>query len=182
MYRVIAGGLGASGGLFGIYALLLELPVSTTIMLRSIAEIARSQGEHINDPETQMACLEVFALVGQSESDDAADTGYYGVCLALGWTVTHAARHLARHGLNSEGPALVKLISAVESRFGAAVTQKTAAQLVPVVGAAAGAVINLIFMSHFQEMACGHFVVRRLERKYGQALVQAIYEKFYRAT
>ncbi len=128
-----------------------------------------------------MACLEVFALGKQSESDDAADTGYYGIRMALGWTVTPAARHFARHGLNGEAPALVRLISAVGGRFSGAVTQKTAAQLVPVVGAATGAAINLIFTSHFQEMARGHSVVRRLERKHGQSLVKAQYEKSCRA-
>jgi len=181
MYRAIAAGTGAVGGFFGLYALAIELPVSTTIMLRSIAEIARSQGEHIHEPETQMACLEVFALGGHSESDDAADTGYYGVRMALGWSVTNAARHLAAHGLESEGPALLRLVSAVGARFSGALTQKAAAQLVPAVGAASGAAINLIFMSHYQEMARGHFVVRRLERKYGVPVVQANYERFCRA-
>ncbi len=89
--------------------------------------------------------------------------------MALGSTVTPAARHFAQHGLNDEAPALVRLISAVGARFSGTVTQKTAAQLVPVVGAATGAAINLIFTSHFQEMARGHSVVRRLERKHGQS-------------
>jgi hypothetical protein len=34
---------GGISGFFGIVALAIELPISTTIMLRSIAEIARSQ-------------------------------------------------------------------------------------------------------------------------------------------
>lgn len=180
LYRALAAGTGAAGGFLGFYALPIELPVSTTIMLRSIAEIARSQGEHVSDPESRMACLEVFALGGHAESDDAADTGYYGVRMALGWSVGHAARHLATHGLNGEGPALLRLISAIGARFGKAVTQKAAAQLVPLVGGVAGASINLIFMMHFQDMARGHFVVRRLERKYGAKLVQASYEEFCR--
>ncbi len=180
MYRALAASTGAMGGLFGVYALPVELPVSTTIMLRSIAEIARSEGEPIHDPQSQMACLEVFALGGQSESDDAAETGYYGVRLALGWGVSRAARHLAQHGLDGGGPALVRLITAVGARFSGAVTQKTAAQLVPAIGAASGAAINLVFMNHFQEMARGHFVVRRLERKYGPSLVKANYEELCR--
>jgi hypothetical protein len=56
------------------------------------------------------------------------------------------------------------------------VSQKTAAQLIPVIGAAGGAAVNLVFMSHYQEMARGHFVVRALERRYGRDLVQANYE------
>lgn len=176
LYRVLAASTGAVGGLFGLYALPIELPVSTTIMLRSIAEIARSEGEHIHHPETQVACLEVFALGGHAESDDAAGTGYYGVRAALGWSVSHSARHIAVHGMNAKAPALVRIISLVAPRFGAAVTQKTVAQIIPVVGAATGAAINLAFMNHFQDMARGHFVVRRLERKYGRELVQKSYE------
>jgi hypothetical protein len=177
-YRALAAGSGAAGGLFGIYSLPIEIGVSTTIMLRSIAEIARSQGEHIHEPETQMACLEVFALGGETESDDAADTGYYGIRLALAWPVTHATHYIARHGLTAEGgPILATLVAAISSRFGVALSQKMAAMAVPLVGAAGGATINLLFMDHFQEMARGHFVVRRLERKYGKELVQASYEQ-----
>jgi hypothetical protein len=32
-------------------------------------------------------------------------------------------------------------------------------------------------MVHFQEMARGHFVVRRLERKYSKEMVQVAYEQ-----
>src|SRR5215468_2671824 len=53
---------GAIGGAFGIAALAIELPVSTTIMLRAIAAIAREEGEDLADPQTGLACLEVFAL------------------------------------------------------------------------------------------------------------------------
>ncbi|RYG18188.1 MAG: EcsC family protein, partial [Chitinophagaceae bacterium] len=61
---------GGVGGFFGIAALAVELPVSTSIMLRSIADIARSEGEAITAAETKLACLEVFALGGNSKSDD----------------------------------------------------------------------------------------------------------------
>jgi hypothetical protein len=42
----------ASGGAFGLASLPIELPVSTIIMLRSIADIARSEGE--NRPESNL--------------------------------------------------------------------------------------------------------------------------------
>jgi len=178
-YRALAVGSGAMGGMFGLYALPLEFGVSTTIMMRSIAEIARVEGEDIHSPETQMACMEVFALGGQSEEDDAADTGYYGIRLALAWPVTHATHYLARHGLALDGaPALVNLVSTVGSRFSVAITEKMASMAVPIVGAVGGAVVNLVFINHYQEMARGHFVVRRLERKYGAELVKEHYERF----
>ena len=44
---------GAGGGAFGLLGLPVELPVSTTIMLRSIADIARSEGERLRTPGCQ---------------------------------------------------------------------------------------------------------------------------------
>jgi hypothetical protein len=52
-----------------------------------------------------------------------------------------------------------------------------AAQAVPVIGAAGGAVINLLFIDHFQDMARGHFIVRRLERAYPPEMVREEYER-----
>jgi hypothetical protein len=56
------------------------------------------------------------------------------------------------------------------------VSEQAAAKAVPVVGAAGGAVINVLFMDHFQDMARGHFIVRRLEARYGSSIVQRAYE------
>ena len=177
LYQGLTAGSGAIGGFFGVWGLIFDLPISTTLMLRSIAEIARAEGEDLSRPEARLACLEVFALGGHVESDDAAETGYYGIRLALALPVTQAARHLAEHGLAGGGtPVLVDLIRAIAARFGVVVGQKAAVQLVPLIGAAGGAAVNLVFMSHFQEMARGHFVVRALERRYGPDLVQANYE------
>jgi hypothetical protein len=177
-HRALVSASGALGGAFGLVGLTLELPVSTTLMLRSIAAIAQAQGEDITTPETRMACLEVFALGGHAPSDDAAETGYYGIRLALALSINSALAHIGEHGLSKEGaPLLVGLVRTIASRFGTTVSEKVAAQAVPVVGAIGGAAVNLVFMSHFQEMARGHFVVRRLERKYGAGLVEAEYKR-----
>jgi len=56
------------------------------------------------------------------------------------------------------------------------VTEKVAAQALPVVGAACGAAVNLAFVANFQRVASGHFVVRSLERKWGFDAVRAAYE------
>jgi hypothetical protein len=45
LHKALATASGAAGGAFGLATLPVELPVSTIIMLRSIAEIARSHGE-----------------------------------------------------------------------------------------------------------------------------------------
>ena len=176
-YKLLGAGSGAIGGLFGLPSLAVELPITTAIMLRTIADIARSQGEPLDSLDARLACMQVFALGGRSEEDDAADTGYYGVRLALALSVSKAAQHIAEKGINkNSGPALVNLITAISSRFGAIVSQRAATQLMPVVGAASAALINVIFIQHFQDMARGHFTIRRLERKYGSELVQTAYE------
>ncbi len=168
---------GGMGGFFGVAGLSVELPISTTIMLRSIADVARSEGECVSSIETKMACLEVFALGGKSESDDGAESGYYLVRGALTMSVVEATEHLLHKGLAKEtAPALIRLITKIAERFGIQVTQKAAAQAVPAIGAAGGAIINTLFMDHFQDMARGHFVVRRLERLHGKEKVQELYE------
>lgn len=167
---------GAAGGVFGLAALAIELPVSTTIMLRSIADIARSEGEDLDSPDVRFACLEVFALGGPGSEDDAAETGYFGVRAALAGVISDAARYAASSGVASEGaPILMRLISQIAARFSIPVTEKAAAQAIPIVGAAGGALINTLFMDHFQGIARGHFVVRRLERVYGTEMVRHTY-------
>lgn len=169
---------GGIGGFFGLPALAAELPISTTIMLRSIADVARSEGESIGEIESKIACIEVFALGGPSTSDDASDSGYFAVRAALAQSVTHAAKHIAQKGLSEQGaPALARLIIQISERFSIQVSQKAAAQAVPAMGAAGGALINTLFIDHFQTMARGHFIVRRLERKYGKEPVKTAYDK-----
>jgi len=72
---------------------------------------------------------------------------------------------------------VIRLIANLASRFGVIVTDKVAAEMVPIFGAFGGASINLLFISHFQAAARGHFTVRRLERKYGGEFVKREYEK-----
>src|SRR4051812_30505022 len=177
LHKIAAAASGAAGGAFGIIAIGLELPVSTTVILRSIADIACAAGEDPRDPETKLACLLVFALgSNKDESDDAAESGYFAARSALATAVTEATRHLAQKSASkSTAPALVRLISLIASRFGIVVSQKAAAQMIPVIGAAGGALINTVFISHYQDMARGHFTVRRLERKYGPQAVREAY-------
>jgi hypothetical protein len=186
MHRLLAAASGAAGGAFGLATLPVELPLSTIIMLRSIAAIARREGEDLSDPEAALACVQVFALGGRAVSDDASEIGYFAARAMLARSVTEAARFVAERGLVKEGaPVLVRFIALVSSRYGLVVTQKAAAQAVPVVGALGGAAVNYAFVQHFQDIAQGHFTVRRLERLYGEGLVRAEYERIaedYRST
>jgi EcsC family protein len=175
-HKTMAAMTGAVGGAFGLAALPLELPASTILMLRSIASIARSEGESIESTEARLACLQVFSLGGPRPKDDAVESGYFAVRAALATAMTDAAEYLAKHGVAQKGaPALVRLTAQIAARFGIPVSEKILAQSVPVIGALGGAGINLLFMDHFQNLARGHFIVRRLERKYGSDVVERAY-------
>lgn len=177
-HRVLAATTGAAGGFFGLPGLVVELPVTTTLMLRAIASVARSEGEDLASLETRLACIQVFALGARTEDDDAADTGYYGIRLALSLSVSGALHHITAHGLQAEGaPVLARMLGLIASRFGVAVSNKAAAQIVPVIGAAGGALINLVFMQHFTDAARAHFLIRRLERHYGEEAIEAAYQR-----
>src|SRR6266478_4710997 len=136
LHKVLVGASGGIGGAFGLAALPVELPVSTAVMLRSIADIARSEGEDLSDPEAALSCVEVFALGGRVGSADASESGYFAVRGMLAKSVTQAARFIVERGIIEEGgPILVRFMSQVASRFGVVVTQKLAAQAIPLVGA-----------------------------------------------
>lgn len=177
LHKLLGSVSGAGGGAFGVAGLTVEIPLSTVLIMRSILDIARGEGEDIGSAQARLAALEVFALGGNASSDDAAEAGYYAVRAALATTVSEAACHFAQKGLSSEGaPALARLITMVAARYKVQLTQKAAGMLVPGIGAAAGATINLMFMDHFQAVSRGHFTVRRLERRYGEEAVRAAWQ------
>ncbi|NWF32402.1 EcsC family protein [Stenotrophomonas sp. SAM-B] len=185
-HKLAAATSGAVGGAFGFTTLFIELPVSTTIMMRSVADVARSEGFDLRDMSTRHACLEVFALGGNSGKDDASETGYY---ITRGFTaevMRHLSAELAGRAVGGSpvmigltpkeaGKWLAKLVEKVAARFGVVVTEKFAAQAVPIVGAVAGATLNTMFTDYYQDVARGHFIVRRLERTYGYDTVRAAY-------
>ena len=178
-HKVAAAASGAAGGAFGLVALAWELPLSTTVMLRSIADIAAAEGENPRQIDTKLACLMVFALGSTKDArDNAAESGYFAARAALASAVSEASKHLTQKGLAKSGaPALVRLISLIGARFGVVVSEKAAAQAIPILGAAGGALINTIFIGHYQDMARGHFTVRRLERIHGIEAVRRTYEE-----
>ena len=185
-HKLAAATSGAVGGAFGFTTLFIELPVSTTIMMRSVADVARSEGFDLREMSTRHACLEVFALGGNSGKDDASETGYY---ITRGFTaevMRHLSAELAGRAVGGSpvmigltpkeaGKWLAKLVEKVAARFGVVVTEKFAAQAVPIVGAVAGATLNTMFTDYYQDVARGHFIVRRLERSYGYETVRAAY-------
>jgi hypothetical protein len=189
LHRFAGGVAGAAGGFFGVLAMPAELPISTLIILRAIADIARSEGENLRDLEARLACLEVLALGGgrRDERDErdvngrahgnmAAETGYYAARIGLAQSLQRATQHLTRHGLARKlAPPVADWLTRIAARFSVQVSQEIAAKLVPLLGAATGAAINTLFVQHFQDVARAHFTIRRLERNYGAERVKTIY-------
>jgi len=174
---VLVGLTGGVSGFFGAPALALELPVTTTLMLRAIADIARHHGEDLSKLEARLACIEVFAL-GAPKSGRPAHLGYYASRAFLGrLTADASALLLERSVANLSAPVVSGLVAEIVARFGLVVSERAAASAVPVLGAVGGATVNVIFMNHFQRVAQGHFVVRRLEREYGPSVVREVYEE-----
>src|SRR5262245_64621097 len=78
-------------------------------MLRSIGDVARSEGEDLADPETALACLQVFALGTRDGEANAAESGYFAARGLLATSVAEAARFVAERGVLAEGaPVLVR--------------------------------------------------------------------------
>jgi hypothetical protein len=177
LHRALLLASGAAGGALGLAGLLVELPVSTTLLLRSIADHARAQGEDLSRPEARLQCLTVFAYGTRAQADDRAETGYFAVRAALARLVGEAASFVAERGVagaaaQRSAPALARLVAAVAERLGVNVADKAAAQLVPLLGAAGGAAVNALFLEHYRNTARGHFTVRRLERRHGAEAVR----------
>ncbi len=139
---------GGSGGFFGAPGLIWDLPITTGVIMRSIAEIARSfPHESITSDDTKRACIEVFAFGGPASDDDDADAGYWATRAGLSHVTIEA------------------LIKAVAARFGVVLSEKVLAQSVPIAGALAGAGMNYAFIDYYQQMARVHFTIRDVERR-----------------
>ncbi|EEF24776.1 conserved hypothetical protein [Ricinus communis] len=176
---------GAIGGFFGFAGLAVEIPATTVLMMRSILDIARSEGHDITDPQVQLECLSVFSHGSQSsDADDQTDASYYASRAALAEVMTEAAKSLSKIAAdrtakslsaNTAGKWVARLIDAIATRFGIVITEKAALQAAPLLGAVTGATVNSVFMDFYQDTARGHFIVLRLERKYGMAAVRSAF-------
>lgn len=140
----VATAMGAAGGFAGMPGALVELPATTTLLLRAIQGAARANGFDPAAENVRFDSLQVFGAAGPLEKDDGADLAFFATRLTL------------------TGPALQKLISAVSPRLAVVLGQKLAAQSVPVLGAVAGATTNMVYTRYYQEIAQVHFGLRRL--------------------
>lgn len=136
--------MGAVGGFGGLPGAMMELPATTTVLLRAIQSVAAENGFDPAAENVRFDCIRVFAAAGPLEPDDGADLAF----LTLRLTLT--------------GGTMQKLIAMVAPRFAVVLGQKLAAQAVPVLGAVAGATTNYLYTRYYQEIAQVHFGLRRL--------------------
>jgi hypothetical protein len=159
-HRVLSAISGALGGVGGLPSALAELPVATTVIFRAVQRVAAEHGEDPQAEATRIEVLRVFGAGGPGGEDDGIDTTFIGARLSL------------------TGAALHRVIAQVAPRFGLVMSQKLAAQAVPLLGAAAGAGTNWAFTRYYTEMAHVHFGLRRLTRLHG---ADPVLEAFHQA-
>lgn len=147
---------GAVGGVAGLGSALVELPATITLIFGSIQQVAAEYGFDPNCDETRVDCLKVFASGGPLAGDDGVDTSFLSARLVVNGASLHA------------------LIARIAPRFATVLSQKLAAQTVPILGALAGAGINYAFMGYYREMAHVRFALKRLALDHGpEAVAQA---------
>jgi EcsC protein family len=156
----IAGAIGGAGGLLTTG---IDIMATTTLILRSVQQIAAEYGEDIENEEVRLQCLAVFGFGGPLTEDDEIETGLFATRAAL------------------TGATLAEMIKHVLPRFGINLAPKTLAQVTPLIGAAAGATINPIFVSYYQQMAHVHFRLRKFERGHDGEQVKACFERVMKA-
>lgn len=157
--RMLSSLSGAAGGVAGLPGAVIELPLTITLLLRAILDIASEHGFDPDAEEVRAEALRVMASAGPLAEDDGTDIGL----LAARLTIT--------------GQTIQGLIARVAPRLSVSLAQKLGAQAVPVLGAVAGASINYTFTSYYQELARVNFGLMRLAQETGLPR-EALHEAF----
>lgn len=163
---------GLLGGFFGITTTLIELPISTLIMLRSIACIAAREGFSPTDPAIRLKCMTVLAMGSDPNGTKVSQTSYWEIRESLALLVTQAAKWSGKGAT----PIITRFLIKVGEKFGIAVSAKVANQFVPVIGGLSGAAINTCFLNHYQKTAQAFFTMEKLINLYGEAPVKKAYQ------
>lgn len=158
-HKVASSVSGAIGGLGGLATVGADLAATTVLAMRSIQQVAAGYGESISDEEVRLNCLAVFGFGGPLSEDDEVETGLYATRMTL------------------TGKSLAEMLKRVLPRFGIVVSEKLLAQAAPLIGAAAGATINPVFVGYYQQMAHVHFRLRRIEADHDKEQVRACFER-----
>jgi hypothetical protein len=184
LHRAMTTVTGAAGGLIGLPALAIELPVTTILILRAISDQARLFGHDLSDLETRLECLMVFTMgvpEATGEINQEKPTASYFATRASFVSVMRraaatagafSAKELLSTVEKGSTPILTKLVGAVAEKFQVRVSQKFLAEGIPIVGAIGGGALNYAFTDFFVTTARYHCGIRALEKKYGDQIVQ----------
>ena len=140
---------GFVGGFAGLAGFVPDATLTTLVILREVARIAREAGEDLSTEGARAACVQVFGLKAGDEA------GYFSARMML------------------QGNAARAMLAQVATRWGPVLGEKLAAGAVPVAGGVAASVLNTAFLAHYRRLARAHFTIRRLERVYGRDVVRA---------
>ncbi|MCH2066266.1 EcsC family protein [Shimia sp.] len=140
----VTAALGAAGGAGGVTSSLAELPITVTVLLRAIQGVAVQYGFDPSHESVRFDCVRVLAANGPFEEDRGADL----------------AMLEQRAGLAMGGTKWISTV--IVPKLAPVLGQKLAAQMVPVIGAAAGAATNYAYTSYYQDIAHVHFGLRKL--------------------
>lgn len=160
LYSVAAAASGGISGFLGLPAILVELPVTTVTILRSIADVARAKGADLSDAGVQATCIETFAYGGPLDDDNDADLAFFA----------------ARVGATE----VAEVIARVAVRYAGAILPKIALQAVPVTGAVLGAGLNWSYMRFYQAMASVLFTLRPIELRHDRDQVRSCFSSIVR--
>jgi hypothetical protein len=150
---------GAIGGAGGIVTAMAELPVTITVILHAILRAAEAEGFDTTLPEVRAEALRVLLSGGPLDEDDGINSSFIGARMTL------------------TGPALHNLLAKIVPGFATVLSQKLAAQTVPVLGALTGAGLNAAFLTHYRELAHIRFGLLRLTVLHGAEPVRAQFER-----
>jgi hypothetical protein len=154
-HRVAVATGGALGGFGGLASATVELPATVALFFGAMQKIGAEYGYDPGSEEARLICLEVFGAGGPFAGDDGVNTVFIGSRLAMNSGAVQAViRRIA--------PAVAALLG-----------RKLASQAVPLIGAAAGAGLNLAFLAYFREMAHVRFGLQRLADTHGADAVEA---------
>lgn len=167
---------GAIGGFFGAPGAIIELPISTTLIMRNIASIANDFNLNPADPEIALQCLYVFTLGSKKTTDDTMDSAYYSARLGF---LALLRNGTAFFGIGAKGaaPQVMQFVSRVARQFQISVSEKLLAETMPVLGAITGAGVNAAFTDYFGKAARYHFGMLALEKRLGEETVKKAYRE-----
>ncbi|MCX6108817.1 MAG: EcsC family protein [Proteobacteria bacterium] len=187
VHTAAAMGLGAVSGAAGGWSLVLELPVTTTVMMRSMAAMAQAANFNPRDPEIALEILSVFAYgspMVKRGINSPAESTFFADRAALKMLIKESASYVAgksvRQVLTSldvgGAPRLLEFMSILSRRMNFVVSEKFLAQGLPIIGAAGGAMLNGLFNDYYSNVAYYVFGLRRLELLYGPEAIRQAYE------